>query len=126
MFRPGAWRRFKTAKTMFHSSNSEPKQTARRLGNGLDDPSSECSAEKALPRKRRSGYTEGELNKLIDSVLHPIARQDTYFWLADTLLHAIVEQDPKVTLEKFMHYTLPKILDQAAKRQKRQRRTLAR
>lgn len=62
---------------------------------------------KAMPRKRRSLYTEGEVNKPIDSFLHPIAKQDPYYWVADTLLHGIVEQDPEVTLGKFIRYTLP-------------------
>jgi hypothetical protein len=80
-------------------------------------------AGKLLPRKRRPHYTEGEVNRLIDSFLHPIARQDPYFWVADTLLHAIVEQDPEVTVKKFVRYNLPKILEQAAKRQERLRKT---
>ena len=65
------------------------------------------------------------MNKLIDSFLHPIARQDPYFWVADTLLHGLVEQDPRVTLDKFIRYNLPKILDQAMKNQRRktQRKT---
>jgi hypothetical protein len=75
-----------------------------------------------LPRKKESLFTEGELNKLIDSFLHPIARQDPYFWVADTLLHAMIEQDPGVTVDKFVRYTVPKILEQAAKRQKKRQK----
>lgn len=80
------------------------------------------SNRKALPRKRRSPYTDGEVNKLIDSFLHPIARRDPYFWVADTLLHGLVEQDPGVTLDKFIRYNLPKILEQALKRREKHRK----
>jgi len=48
------------------------------------------------------------VNKLIDSFLHPIARQDPYYWVVDTVLHGLVEQDPAVTLDKFIRYNLPK------------------
>jgi len=75
-----------------------------------------------MPRKRRSTYTEGEVNKLIDSFLHPIARQDPYFWVVDTVLHGLVEQDPRVTLDKFIRYNLPEILEQAMKQQRRKTR----
>jgi hypothetical protein len=66
-------------------------------------------------------FTDGELNKLIDSFLHPFARENPCYWALDTLLHGIVEQDPEVTLGKFARYTLPKLFEQAEKRQKRQR-----
>ena len=89
---------------------------------GLDGTSNKSYTERALPRKIRSLYTEGEVNKLIDSFLHPIARQDPYFWVLDSVLHGLVEQDPRVTVEKFVRYNLPKILDQAAKRQKKLRK----
>ena len=62
------------------------------------------------------------MNKLIDSFLHPIARQDPYFWVVDTVLHGLVEQDPAVTLDKFIRYNLPKILEQARKNQRRKTR----
>jgi hypothetical protein len=75
-----------------------------------------------LPRKRGSIFTDGEKNKLIDSFVHPFAREDPSFWALDTLLHALVEQDPAVTLGKFVRYNLPKILKQAKKKQRRKTR----
>lgn len=71
-----------------------------------------------MPRKRTVLYTEGQLNKMIDSLFHPIAHRDPYYWLADTILHALVEQDPSVTVGKFMRYTAPKIIQQAVRRRR--------
>ena len=61
---------------------------------------------------------------MIDAVLHPAARKDIHYWALDTFFHAVVEQDPSVTVEKFIRYTLPKIAEQylkqnARKKQKR-------
>ena len=75
-----------------------------------------------MPRRRGALFTEGEVNKLIDSFLHPIARQDPYYWVVDVVLHGLVEQDPGVTLGKFVRYSLPKILEQALKEQRRKTR----
>jgi hypothetical protein len=54
-----------------------------------------------LPRKKGAFYSDGELNKVVDSLMHPIARDDPWFWVADTLLHAMVEQHPNLTVRKF-------------------------
>ena len=66
-----------------------------------------CGGEKKLGGKFRSKkkgrglYTKGELNKLIDSLCHPLFETDEGFILVDGLLHAMVEQDPPVTVKKF-------------------------
>jgi len=64
------------------------------------------------PSKKKQ-YTKGELNKLIDSLLHPLFVNGDAFVAIDTVLHGLVEQDPKQTVRKFIRYTLPKILDKA-------------
>jgi hypothetical protein len=51
-----------------------------------------------------------------------MARQNPYYWVVDTVLHGLVEQDPGVTVGKFRRYTLPKILEQAMKNQRRETR----
>lgn len=112
----GTLRRFKIAIAKF------PKPKARLVWstspNSLDGTPNKSLVDRPC-RKRRSTYTEGEVNKLIDGFLHPIARQDPYYWVVDTVLHGLVEQDPAVTLDKFIRYNLPKILDQAMKNQRR-------
>ena len=54
--------------------------------------------------------------------MHPMAQQNPWFWALDTLLHAWIEQDPGVTVDKFMRYNLPKIAEQLMKNQRRQTR----
>jgi len=65
-----------------------------------------------LGRRRRLGYTDGELNKIVDGLVHPKARKDLSYWAWDALLHGIIEQDPEVTVEKFIEYNIPEIIKQ--------------
>jgi len=44
------------------------------------------------------------------------------YWAADLFFHAVVEQDPSVTVQKFMRYDLPKIAEQYLKEQARKKR----
>lgn len=69
-------------------------------------------------KKGRGIYTKGELNKLIDSLCHPLFEADEGFILVDGFLHAIVEQDPPVTVKKFIKYNLPKLLEQTGEKKK--------
>lgn len=64
-----------------------------------------------MPRKReKPPYSKGEINKIIDSLLHPWIKQ--YPWLIgiDGLLHGLVEGDPAKSLEKFVRYNGPKLV----------------
>lgn len=70
--------------------------------------------------KTKTLYTMGELNKLIDSICHPLCENDKRFILLDGFLHALVEQDPPVTVRKFVKYNLPEIVKQPGKRQQEQ------
>jgi len=53
---------------------------------------------------------KGELNRLIDSLMHPYFREYPALIVVDGLLHAMVEQDPDVSLRKFVRYGVPKLL----------------
>ena len=68
-------------------------------------------------RKKKSPYTKGELNKLIDSLVHPFCQRDTKFFLLDGVLHAIVEGDPPSSVRKFVKYNLPEIVKQLGEKQ---------
>jgi hypothetical protein len=72
---------------------------------------------KVTHRRKSPGkpYTTGELNKLIDSLCHPLSKANNGFILVDGLLHAIVEQNPPVTIRKFIKYNLPEIIKQLQK-----------
>jgi hypothetical protein len=63
-------------------------------------------------RKTKRPYTAGELNRLIDSVCHPLCDADLRFVLLDGFLHALVEQDPPTSVRKFMKYNVPRIVKQ--------------
>ena len=69
-------------------------------------------------KKTVKPYTKGELNKLIDSVCHPLSKKNEGFILVDGLLHAMVEQNPSETVKKFIKYNLPKILEQISQNSK--------
>ncbi|MGB9716973.1 MAG: hypothetical protein ACPL4E_00835 [Thermoproteota archaeon] len=66
---------------------------------------------------RRRGFTKGDANRLIDSVLHPFMKGEARIpvMVLDALAHAMVEQNPRKSMMKFMRYTAPKLLDEAAK-----------
>ena len=66
----------------------------------------------ARKRKVAKSYTKGELNKLIDSLCHPLFKTDKSFILVDGLLHGLVEQNPPTTIRKFIKYNLPTLIKQ--------------
>jgi hypothetical protein len=61
-------------------------------------------------RKRDNSrpYTKGELNKIADSLLHPLFTKNPSCILLDTLVHALIEQNPPDTIKKFIKYNLSK------------------
>lgn len=70
--------------------------------------------ENFLARKmKKERLTTGEANKIIDALLHPLAKGKTKIpvMLLDSMLHACVEQNPKESAKKFVRYTLPKLLE---------------
>ena len=53
---------------------------------------------------------KGKLNRLIDSVMHPLFKKHPGFVLLDGVLHALVEQNPEESLRKFIKYNLDKLV----------------
>jgi hypothetical protein len=71
--------------------------------------------------KRKTGkkqpiklYTRGQLNYLIDDVVHPFFDKHVGFVLVDEILHAVVEKNPRVVTKKFLRYSLPEIIKKIA------------
>jgi len=58
-------------------------------------------------RKRSSTYLA---NKLIDAALHPLYKQSAGWILVDGAFHALVERNPKVSMRKFVKYSLPLLM----------------
>ena len=80
---------------------------------------------KAMPRstyagrKRPSIYSKGEVNRLIDGLLHPLFDLNPGFSLVDAILHGFVEQNPPETALKFLRYNLPRIVRELGPRTKK-------
>jgi len=49
---------------------------------------------------------KGQLNKLVDEPLHPYFKVDAGYILLDGFLHALVEQNPSESFQKFLKYNL--------------------
>ena len=74
----------------------------------LCDPKMKTSIWK---RSERPLYTKGELNKIVDGLLHPpFTKNPEYIILLDTFVHVLIEQDSSETIQKFIRYNLPKII----------------
>jgi hypothetical protein len=70
----------------------------------------------ALPRGRRTA--RGEVNRLIDELVHPHFKRYPALILVDGLLHAAVEGDPEASLRKFLRYNAPMLLKYFTRRRK--------
>ncbi|MGA2573242.1 MAG: hypothetical protein ABSF36_03400 [Candidatus Methanomethylicaceae archaeon] len=77
-----------------------------------------------MRKPKRQVYSKGELNLMIDSILHPLATGDSAvaILLLDGLLHSAVEQDPGQSIQKFIRYSLPLIVKNNHDKPKRARR----
>jgi hypothetical protein len=76
-----------------------------------------------MRKPKRQAYSKGELNQMIDSILHPLATGEdaAAILLLDCLLHSAVEQDPGQSMQKFIRYSLPKIMKTSKKKPRRAR-----
>jgi hypothetical protein len=68
-------------------------------------------------KKKKRHYSKGEINRLIDSLLHPLFARSSVFIAVDTVVHGLVEQNPPETIKKFVRYNLPKIIEEILKGQ---------
>lgn len=57
---------------------------------------------KAGRKRIDRGYTQGELNRLVDSLLHPLAKGNSNVMLLDGVIHAMIEQNPSESTLKFV------------------------
>lgn len=62
-------------------------------------------------RKNKKQYSKGELNILVGSVFHPLRGRSSVFMVAGTVLHGLIEQNPKLIVRRFARYALPKIIE---------------
>jgi len=71
-----------------------------------------ATKKKRMRKKRKPAapYTKAELNRLIDSLCHPLFDIDKGFIVLDGFLHALVEQNPPLTIRKFIRHNLPRLI----------------
>ena len=73
------------------------------------------SGKKKSHAKKSATYSKGDLNKMVDTLIHPLSKTDKRFILVDGFLHGLIERDPPTTIKKFLKYNLPEILKQLEK-----------
>jgi hypothetical protein len=76
------------------------------------------SNRKTKGKRRPTRYTKGQLNYLIDDLLHPLYKTNEGFMLVDGVLHGLVEKNPPLSVKKFIKYNLPAIMKEVRKLQK--------
>jgi len=59
--------------------------------------------------------TKGQLNKIIDTLIHPYFKKHPFFVVIDGILHAMVEQNPEESIKKFIKYNLDKFVESCAR-----------
>ena len=69
-----------------------------------------------VTRKDRPVFSKGQVNRLIDDVVHPLKKLDWSFTVVDEALHMINEEDILDSLIKFVEYSLPEILKRILKK----------
>jgi hypothetical protein len=74
-----------------------------------------CQKKAAIRKRRSRSSTKGQLNYLIDDLLHPLYKVNEGFVLVDGVLHAIIERDPPLSVKKFLKYNLPTVMKQVRK-----------
>jgi hypothetical protein len=65
-------------------------------------------------KRKGSKVTKGELNRLIDALLHRHFSENVGFILLDGLLHAVVERSPEESALKFIRYNFPALIRHTA------------
>jgi len=60
--------------------------------------------------KRRRKKSTINSNKVIDNMFHPLFKESRAFVLIDGAMHFMVEQNPPVSMKKFLRYSLRHLL----------------
>jgi hypothetical protein len=73
-------------------------------------PSSPFLCKKVKTIKKRKKPSKGELNKIVDTLVHSYFEQYPILILADGAVHAFIEQDARTSIRKFVKYNASLIL----------------
>jgi hypothetical protein len=70
---------------------------------------------KKTPRKTSKPFRKGQLNRLVDDLIHPFFEENKNLIWIDGILHGLVEQNPRLTMEKFVKYSVPQLMKTRAR-----------
>jgi hypothetical protein len=78
----------------------------------------ENMSPKKKARRTRKGepYSVGQINKLVDDLVHPFYEKNQWFRVVDGVLHGVVEGNARVSAKKFVKYNLPEIVRKILKK----------
>jgi hypothetical protein len=77
-----------------------------------------CEVKTMTKRKKPS---KGELNKVVDTLVHPYFKQYPALIVVDGIVHGLIEQDLRTSIPKFVRYNAALILKELMKKPKRAR-----
>ena len=60
----------------------------------------------------RTVHTKGELNKIVDSLCHPLSKADPAMLILDGFLHGLIERDPPLSARKFLKHNIPRLIEE--------------
>jgi hypothetical protein len=61
--------------------------------------------------KQRVVYSRSDINKILDTIIHPWIKEYPWLTFVDGLLHTLNERNPKASLQKFIHCNLKPLID---------------
>lgn len=75
--------------------------------------SSSSKSQRTLPsrNKKRKQYSKGEINGIIDCLVHSLYKSNSTFIIIDATLHGIVEQNPQDTIRNLYVTVYPRLLE---------------
>ena len=69
--------------------------------------------------KKRKKPSKGELNHIVDTLIHPYFKQYPFLIFVDGAAHALIEQDARESILKFVKYNGAPILRELLKKPER-------
>ena len=58
-------------------------------------------------KRRKAIYSKGEVNRLVDDLVHPLIKENEILVVVDEIAHGIIEGDIEESIVKFTRYRLP-------------------
>jgi hypothetical protein len=65
--------------------------------------------KKTKKTRKNRPYSVGEVNKIIDALIHPHYKRNQWYRVLDGVVHGVVEGNVRVSTKKFVRYNLAEI-----------------